>query len=77
MGAEADRVCGVGANQSFSARSLFRKSIRGLSAGKLETQARSSWLVDIKLNKCTVLECLEHYDSNFGDIVNPSKSLNA
>ena len=53
MGAEAGRVCGVGANQSFSARSLFRKSIRGLSAGKLETQARSSWLVDIRLNKCS------------------------
>src|SRR6266576_2114822 len=31
------RVCGVGANQSFSTQSLLRKSIRGLSAGKLET----------------------------------------
>ena len=77
MGAEAGRVCGVGANQSFSARSLFRKSIRGLSAGKLETQARSSWLVDIKLTGCTVVQCLEHYDSNFWNIINPSKSLNA
>jgi hypothetical protein len=49
MGAEAGRVCGVGANQSFSARSLLHKSIRGLSAGKLETRAR------IKLTAYTTL----------------------
>ena len=46
MGAGAGRVCGVGANQSFSARSLFRKSIRGLSAGKLETKPEvPGWLI--------------------------------
>jgi len=46
VGAEAGRVCGVGANRSFSARSLLHKSIRGLSAGKLETKPEvPGWLI--------------------------------